>query len=191
MPWSCPGCRLVNDTKAIKCSECGTARPADAVWACPMCTFVNDAGESVCGVCNTARDFSYPFIRPAPVAYPSGSPSGAPSGSASPPSSNFNGRAFIEARKAQTWKCPTCTLVNPSAAKFCDACGTGKPWICPLCTLENEPGAAACGACGTPKPAATGAKGGSLAKRRKTKRRKYTKRRRACRTRRIKKQNRS
>ena len=65
-----------------------------------------------------------------------------------------------------------------------------KGWKCGICGLVNTSKEATCGACGAPKPAAGGAKGGSLAKRRKTKRRKYTKRRRACRTRRIKKQNR-
>jgi len=82
------------------------------------------------------------------------------------------------------WKC-TCTRVNPKNSPICDVC---ESWRCPTCSLINEPGAAACGACGTPKPGG-GARGGSLG--RKTKRRKYTKRRRACRTRRIKKQNRS
>jgi hypothetical protein len=66
-----------------------------------------------------------------------------------------------------------------------------KGWKCGICGLVNTSKEVACGACGVAKPAAGGAKGGSLAKRRKTKRRKYTKRRRACRTRRIKKQNRS
>lgn len=86
------------------------------------------------------------------------------------------------------WKC-ICKRVNPKNSPICDVC---ESWRCSTCTFVNEPGAAACGACGAPKPGeAGGAKGGSLAKRRKTKRRKYTKRRRVCRTRHIKKQNRS
>jgi ubiquitin C-terminal hydrolase len=67
-----------------------------------------------------------------------------------------------------------------------------KGWKCGICGLVNTSKEVACAVCGAPKPGeAGGAKGGSLAKRRKTKRRKYTKRRRVCRTRHIKKQNRS
>lgn len=87
------------------------------------------------------------------------------------------------------WSCPVCGLDNRVGSATCGAC---ESWRCQVCTLVNKPDATACIACGAPKPGeAGGAKGGSLAKRRKTKRRKYTKRRRVCRTRRIKKQNRS
>ena len=87
------------------------------------------------------------------------------------------------------WTCniDDCKLQNPITTTKCLSC---ESWRCSTCTLVNPSTAAACGACGTPKPGA-GAGGGSLAKHRKTKRRKYTKRRRVCRTRRIKKQNRS
>jgi hypothetical protein len=139
-------------------------------WSCPQCTLDNIDEARVCLACGTAKP-----LPPRP---------------ASPPSPHFNGRAFMAARIGQKvknppgWNCTKCTLLNPSDAATCGAC---ESWRCPSCTLVNERGASACGACGQPKPAA---KGGSLAKRRKTKRRKYTKRRRACQTRRIKKQNR-
>ena len=167
MPWSCHNCRLVNDTNATNCSECGTARPADAVWACPVCTLVNDAGASVCGACNTARPFP-----------------------PRPPSRGVinNYAKLVNKYKKEMDKGWTCSKCNTKNSLWNPECINCKAWRCPLCTLVNEPGAAACAVCRAPKPAA---KGGSLAKRRKTKRRKYTKRRRACQTRRIKKQNRS
>jgi hypothetical protein len=88
---------------------------------------------------------------------------------------------------SEIWTCPFCTVHNKAGSPTCKVC---ESWRCSTCTFVNQPGAAACGECGTPKPGG-GARGGSLAKHRKTKRRKYTKRRRVCQTRRIKKQNRS
>ena len=45
-------------------------------------------------------------------------------------------------------KCPSCKFDNPSAARFCEQCGTPLELKCPRCSATVSAGARFCGACG-------------------------------------------
>ena len=44
--------------------------------------------------------------------------------------------------------CPSCKFDNPSAARFCEQCGTPLELKCPRCSVTVSTGARFCGACG-------------------------------------------
>src|SRR5271166_5980832 len=44
--------------------------------------------------------------------------------------------------------CPSCKFNNPSAARFCEQCGTALEMKCPRCSATVSAGARFCGACG-------------------------------------------
>ena len=44
--------------------------------------------------------------------------------------------------------CPSCKFDNPSAARFCEQCGTALELKCPRCSATVSAGARFCGACG-------------------------------------------
>jgi Double zinc ribbon len=44
--------------------------------------------------------------------------------------------------------CPSCKFDNPSAARFCEQCGTALEVKCPRCSATVSAGARFCGACG-------------------------------------------
>ena len=46
--------------------------------------------------------------------------------------------------------CPSCKFDNPSAARFCEQCGTPLEVKCPRCGAAVSAGARFCGACGNP-----------------------------------------
>lgn len=55
------------------------------------------------------------------------------------------------------WECEICTLLNPSVALICEACGVQRPkgaetkfkiWSCKFCTLDNSVKLDKCSACG-------------------------------------------
>jgi class 3 adenylate cyclase/tetratricopeptide (TPR) repeat protein len=45
-------------------------------------------------------------------------------------------------------RCPQCQHLNPSGARFCNACGTGLAGTCRACGQANAPGSRFCSACG-------------------------------------------
>ena len=58
---------------------------------------------------------------------------------------------------AQSWTCPSCTLVNDKSAAVCAACTTRRStsssttWACAACMTENAESAARCKTCEQPR----------------------------------------
>lgn len=99
---------------------------------------------------------------------------------AAAPKASTKARTPTASPASQGWQCTCCTLVNPSSASMCSACGappddgwelgpataaggshlpamispTQEAWSCDCCTLENPGAAVACEACGAPRGAA-------------------------------------
>src|SRR5262245_58204908 len=64
---------------------------------------------------------------------------------------NVTSRRELAARLSMPHQCPFCERVNPSDAKFCNACGAPLHLLpCPECGAVNDAAATACHQCAAP-----------------------------------------